>query len=263
MVSETQTTRPPDGSNNDTADRVRAAATREADSAREEASRAGQSVRSEASRLASGAKQKAMEQAEAGKSIAAENLNDFTAAVRKASEELGERDQSMAANLVREAASGLEQVAGAIQGKSVQELTRSVAGFARRQPAAFLIGAALAGVALGRFARASSEHDRDDDGYGSPSRDRYRASSDGYGYGDRRYGSERYGSSASASDRSYGTARSGAEGSFGGAASGSATTASRPAVSSAGLAGMTSEPGPSGTGLSDSMTDRPGGDNVR
>lgn len=261
MVSETQTTRPPDGSNNDTADRVRAAATREADSAREEASRAGQSVRSEASRLASGAKEKAMEQAEAGKSIAAENLNDFTAAVRKASEELGERDQSMAANLVREAASGLEQVAGAIQGKSVQELTRSVAGFARRQPAAFLIGAALAGVALGRFARASGEHDRDDDGYGSPSRDRYRASSDGYGDG--RYGSGRYGSSASASDRSYGTARSGAEGSFSGAASGSATTASRPAVSSAGLAGMTSEPGPSGTGLSDSMTDRPGGDNVR
>lgn len=131
---------------------------REAQSARTEASHAAGTIRDEASKLVSGARQKAEEQVEHGKSAAASSLEDFTAAIRKASDELGERDQSMAANLVREAASGLEQASEALKGQSLQELTRSVAGFARRQPAAFLIGAALAGVALGRFARASGDH---------------------------------------------------------------------------------------------------------
>lgn len=131
---------------------------REARSARDEAAGAAGTIRDEASKLVSGARQKAEEQVEQGKSAAASSLEDFTAAIRKASDELGERDQSMAANLVREAASGLEQASEALKGQSLQDLTRSVAGFARRQPAAFLIGATLAGVALGRFARASSDH---------------------------------------------------------------------------------------------------------
>lgn len=134
------------------------AARHEAESARAEAGKAGDTIRQEAAGLASSARQKAFEGAEQGKAAAASSLSDFTAAIRKASEELGERDQSMAAGLARQAASGLEQAADAINGRSVQDLTRSVADFARRQPGAFLIGAALAGVALGRFARASGDH---------------------------------------------------------------------------------------------------------
>lgn len=106
----------------------------------------------------SGVRQKAEEQADETISVAASSLEDFTAAIRKASDELGERDQSMAANLLRQAATGLEDASAAIQGKSLSEITHSLTHFARRQPAAFLIGAALAGVALGRFARASSDH---------------------------------------------------------------------------------------------------------
>lgn len=161
MVPDINAPRLPDEGKADT-DRVRDAVSREASSARDEAQKVKSTVADEASRLASSAREMAYEGVESGKAYAAGSLNDFTAAIKKASEELGERDQSMAANLVREAASGLEQVSGAIEGKSVQELTRSVAGFARRQPAAFLIGAALAGVALGRFAKASSEHSEGD-----------------------------------------------------------------------------------------------------
>jgi len=137
---------------------VEGAARNEADSVRAQAGKAGETVKQEASNLASSAKQKAFEGVEQGKSAAASSLSDFTAAIRKASDELGERDQSMAAGLARQAASGLEQAADALNGQSVQDITRSVADFARRQPTAFLVGAALAGVALGRFVRASSDH---------------------------------------------------------------------------------------------------------
>lgn len=135
---------------------------REAASARDKVSQASETIQSQAAGLASSAastiKDKAREGAEFGRQQAASSIGDFAAAIRKASDELGSRDQSMVAGLVREVASGLEQVSHSIEGQSVQDLTRSVAGFARRQPTAFLVGAALAGIALGRFARASSEH---------------------------------------------------------------------------------------------------------
>ncbi len=134
------------------------AARRESEAMRDTASRAGEALRSEGAGLADSVRRRAVEGAEEGKAAAASSLSAFTAAIRKASDELGERDQSMAAGLARQAASGLEQAAEAIEGRSVQDLTRSVADFARRQPGAFLIGAALAGVALGRFARASGDH---------------------------------------------------------------------------------------------------------
>ncbi|HEY9058724.1 MAG TPA: hypothetical protein VIN77_16380 [Aurantimonas sp.] len=136
---------------------------RETQSARDEATKTGQRIRDEASGLAEKAKERAGESADQGKEAVAGSMEDFAAAVRKASDELGDRDQSMAANVVREVASGLEDASRSLHGRSVQDLTRSVAGFARRQPTAFLVGAALAGVALGRFARASSEHEHYDD----------------------------------------------------------------------------------------------------
>ena len=134
------------------------AAGREGQSAREEASEASASLREGASKLMSEARATAYDTAESGKEAAASSLEDFTAAIRKASDELGERDQSMAAGLVRQVASGLEQASGALKGRDLTDVSRSVADFARRQPAAFLIGATLAGVALGRFARASGDH---------------------------------------------------------------------------------------------------------
>src|SRR3546814_8212169 len=93
------------------------------------------------------------------KEAVAGGMDDFAAAVRKASDELGERDRSMAANMVREVANGLEQASRSVHGQSLQDVTRSVADFARQQPTTFLVGAALAGLALGRFVRASGEHE--------------------------------------------------------------------------------------------------------
>ncbi len=134
----------------------------EFDAAKRESRRAADTAREAASDFTRQARQKAEEQGEQGKESVAGGLDDFAAAVRKASDELGERDQSMASQLVREVAGGLEQASKTIHGKDIGELTQSVARFARERPTTFLVGAALAGLALGRFARASGEHDAGD-----------------------------------------------------------------------------------------------------
>lgn len=161
-------------------DRFANAVDRETGSAKAELSSATETVKQGVSSLGETARAKASEGVEKGKAQITSSIGDFAAAVRKASDELGERDQSMAAGLVREVANGLEQATSSIEGQSLQDLSRSVASFARRQPTTFLIGAALAGIALGRFARASGEHaspDRgrsawdDDRRYGSSGRD--------------------------------------------------------------------------------------------
>ncbi|MDF3073662.1 MAG: hypothetical protein K0S54_1329 [Alphaproteobacteria bacterium] len=129
-------------------------ARQETEAARQELRHAGEAIRSEAQGIASAVRNKAMDGMESGKSALADSLDDFTAAIRKASDELDERDQQSAASLAREAASGLEHVTQAMKDRSVQDLAGSISAFARERPTMFLIGAALAGIALGRFARA-------------------------------------------------------------------------------------------------------------
>jgi vacuolar-type H+-ATPase subunit H len=141
---------------------------REAGAAREEAQKLGEKVSQQAGDFAEKAKERAYDEAETGKETVAGGLDDFAAAVRRASDELGDRDQSMASRLVREVAGGLEDASRSIHGRSIEEMTRSVASFARRRPSTFLAGAALAGIALGRFARASGEHSYNE--YGSDAR---------------------------------------------------------------------------------------------
>jgi hypothetical protein len=135
-------------------ERAKSAITTEAHAAEVQV-RAGKRLREEASNIASKAKNAVGERAHEGKETVAFGMSDFAAAVRRASDELGERDQSIAADLVREVAAGLEDASRAIHGRSVGDLTRSITDFARRQPTAFLLGATVAGIALGRFIKAT------------------------------------------------------------------------------------------------------------
>jgi hypothetical protein len=59
-------------------------------------------------------------------------------------------------DLLHEAAEGLKQISQAIQGKSIGTIVEDLSDFGRRNPLAYLGGAALAGFALARFARASA-----------------------------------------------------------------------------------------------------------
>ncbi len=116
---------------------------------------AGQALKSEAQSFADAAAQRAREEAQRRTETATRTLGDFASAIRKAGDELGQTDQSPAARLVRQAADGLEGLATNLAGKQPEDLLNDVRAFGRRNPIAFIGGAVLVGVALGRFIRAS------------------------------------------------------------------------------------------------------------
>ena len=119
---------------------------------------AGQTVAQETAHFAEAAKDQVSERIEGGKAAAADALATFADAVRKAGEELGQSDQTMVAGLVAQAAEGLESLSRTVSQKQPQDLLVAVRDFGRANPAAFMAGAVLAGVALGRFARSSAHH---------------------------------------------------------------------------------------------------------
>ena len=116
---------------------------------------AGKAIRDEAQSFAAAAQARVRSEAEKGQETATKTLGDFAQAIRRAGEELSQSDQSPAARLVRQAADGLESVSRNLAGKRPEDLVNDVRGFARSHPAAFIGGAVLVGVALGRFIRAS------------------------------------------------------------------------------------------------------------
>lgn len=138
---------------------------REAGAASDKLHDAGDALKQHATDAAEQAKVTASSYAEQGVDVAATGLGDFADAVRKAADKLNERDQGIAARLVTQAADGLEQAASSISGSSLDDMMASVQRFARQNPAAFVGVAVLGGIALGRFARSSSErsHAADDD----------------------------------------------------------------------------------------------------
>jgi hypothetical protein len=65
-----------------------------------------------------------------------------------------------AASYVHEAAGRLEDAAGGLESRSLEDLFNGVTGFARNQPLAFFGGAILAGFAFSRFLRSSADGER-------------------------------------------------------------------------------------------------------
>jgi hypothetical protein len=118
---------------------------------------AGRAVRQETAQFAGAAKERARGVIGQRKETATRTLGDFADAVRKAGDELTARDQSMASRLVGQAADSLEGLSRTVADKRPEELLDAVRDFGRRNPAAFIGGAVLLGLAIGRFARASAQ----------------------------------------------------------------------------------------------------------
>jgi len=114
-------------------------------------------AREQVSNLAEQAKDQAARYAEEQKQVVTQHLDDFAQAIREASDTLSQRDQTMASHVVRQAASGLESLSRSVAGANVQDMVGSVRKFGRANPLAFLGGAVLVGLAIGRFARASGQ----------------------------------------------------------------------------------------------------------
>ncbi|HVI33807.1 hypothetical protein [Phenylobacterium sp.] len=126
-------------------------------SAKEKMGQATQKMRDEAAHFASQAQQKAAGEIERRKATASQTLGQFATAIRKAGDELAEGDQSVAGRFVGQAADGLENFARTLSERRPEELLDSVRDFSRRNPTAFVAGAVLAGLAIGRFLRSSEQ----------------------------------------------------------------------------------------------------------
>ncbi|HEY9217523.1 MAG TPA: hypothetical protein VIO94_05690 [Phenylobacterium sp.] len=122
-------------------------------------------MKAEAQSFAQDAKTQATQKAEAAKTQVGSTITTFADAIRKAGDELGDRDQTFAARFVREAADGLENFSRALGEKRPEEMLETVRNFGRSNPAAFVAGSVLVGLAVGRFIRSSERSAQPD--YGS------------------------------------------------------------------------------------------------
>lgn len=134
----------------------RPSTTEQTGSAKQMAADAARTVKDEAASFAGGAREKAAEKLEQQKETATRTLGDFANAIRRAGYELDGADQTMATQLVRQAADGLEGFARTVADKRPEELLDAVRDFGRRNPTAFIAGSVLAGIAIGRFLKSSS-----------------------------------------------------------------------------------------------------------
>jgi hypothetical protein len=132
---------------------------------------AAQAVKQEVASFAATAQDKAKDRIEQGKGAASSTLGDFANAIRKAGDELSQNDQSMAGRVVKQAAEGLEGLSRSVSEKRPEELLDAVRDFGRANPAAFIAGSVLVGLALGRFLRSSEQHQGDMGSTQIPSQD--------------------------------------------------------------------------------------------
>lgn len=108
--------------------------------------------------LTSQATDKVKEQIGGQKDKAAEGLTAITDAIRQSATTLEEKGQAPIAGAVTGFAGQIENFAGYLQGKSVDELAEDVTAYAKQNPQLFVGGAFLLGIALARFLKSSSRN---------------------------------------------------------------------------------------------------------
>jgi hypothetical protein len=128
-----------------------------AEAAKQKAGELGQQAKQAASGAVKDAKQQARGFADEQKDQAASQVDGVAQALRSAAGSLDDQDQSAVAGYARQAASGLDRVSDALSNRSLDDLVETVEDFAKRQPVAFIGGAALAGFVMARFAKSSAE----------------------------------------------------------------------------------------------------------
>lgn len=140
-------------------------------SPKEMATSAAQTIKQEAASFAEAAQERARDRIDEGKEKASSSLGDFANAIRMAGDQLSRNDQTMAGRMVRQAADGLEGLSRSVAQKRPEELLDSVREFGRNNPAAFIAGSVLVGLALGRFVRSSEQHQTSTAARQTPSQD--------------------------------------------------------------------------------------------
>jgi hypothetical protein len=127
--------------------------------ARDKLAEAGQVIKGETAHFAERAREEVGGKVEEKASEVADALGVFADAIRHAGDELTRQDQTFAAQLAGQAADGLQSFTRTLAGKSPEQMLHAARDLGRTNPTAFVAGAVLAGLAIGRFARSSAHHD--------------------------------------------------------------------------------------------------------
>lgn len=139
----------------DDADAALETAKHDLDRVRSEAEEVARDILNEAQRQFDRAAEKAKGMAQEQKDSIAAQLESMAAAVAKLADEL-EGDQHATAGYARSVANGMRRFSQGLRERDLDELVAMGEDFGRRQPAAFMGIAALAGFAASRFLLASA-----------------------------------------------------------------------------------------------------------
>ncbi|RVV98389.1 hypothetical protein EKE94_05555 [Mesobaculum littorinae] len=144
-----------------TTEEMKAAADKAAQDARSGAEELASAAREKATDFAHDARDRAYEYGRETKNATADETSKVADALRKASSDL--RDGSPQEKIFARLADGVADTADQMRGMELDEMAYELTSFARRNPAAFLGGAALLGFAAGRFLKSSARGDHYDD----------------------------------------------------------------------------------------------------
>jgi hypothetical protein len=130
------------------------------DRAQQTASPLVEQVQDKAGQAMDVAKQQTTSRLAEQKDHAAESLGAIADALRQSGQRLREQNQGAVAPYAERAAAGIERASGYLRQRDVNQIVTEVEGYARRQPAVFLGGAAALGLLAARFLKASRrQHD--------------------------------------------------------------------------------------------------------
>ncbi|MEE1938902.1 CsbD family protein [Streptomyces sp. TRM 70361] len=147
-----------------TADRAKEAAGTVAGSAREQAGHVTGEARHQVAGMAGQLKERATREADSQTRRTADTIRQWADDLSGMAENT--RSDSPVRSLVSQAADGGRRAADLLEDRGAGGLVEGLESFARRRPGAFLAGAAVAGFAVGRLAKAGKNVQQGSDGAG-------------------------------------------------------------------------------------------------
>jgi len=133
-----------------------------AGTAAEQAANVAQEVKTQARDLLGEARGQAQGQARAGQQKAADGIRALSQELREMAD--GSQQSGTVSEVARQAAARADDLAEWIGRREPGDLVDEIRSFARRRPGAFLLGAAVAGVVVGRLTRGAVDSARADSG---------------------------------------------------------------------------------------------------
>jgi hypothetical protein len=115
-----------------------------------------ESAMSHAAKAAKPVQEKARQVAKEQKGVLADGVDGFAAAIDTAAQDVSAQSPATG-DMLRLAAGSIKEASQSLRDKDIDEITGAVGRFARNRPVALFAGAVVAGVALSRFLKTSSE----------------------------------------------------------------------------------------------------------